>query len=69
VAPPTYKPEEVNPLADTAHEDTGKPTPGSSNGNGAIYDPVFGWIVPGEGDQTPIDNDGDPNKQVGEMGP
>jgi len=68
-APPTYKPEEVNPPAETNPEDTGKPAPGSSNGNGAIYDPVFGPSVPGEVDQTPIDNDGDPNKQVGEMAP
>lgn len=45
-----------------------EPAPGSSNGNGAIYDPVFGWIVPGQGEQTIGDSDGDLNKQVGNMG-
>lgn len=44
------------------------PAPGSSNGNGAVYDPVFGWIVPGQGEQTIGDSDGDLNKQVGNMG-
>ena len=44
-----------------------QPQPGSSNGNGAVYDPVFGWVVPGEVHQSTIDNDGDPNKMVGQM--
>ena len=45
-----------------------EPDPGSSNGNGAVYDPVFGWVVPGEVNQSTIDSDGDPNKMVGNMG-
>ena len=28
------------------------PVPGSSNGNGAVYDPVFGWVVPGNVQQS-----------------
>lgn len=44
-----------------------QPQPGSSNGNGAVYDPVFGWVIPGEVHQSTIDNDGDPNKMVGQM--
>ena len=44
------------------------PAPGASNGNGAVYDPVFGWIVPGNGQETIGDSDGDINKQVGNMG-
>ena len=38
--------------------------PGSSNGNGAVYDPVFGWVVPGDVQQSTGDSDGDLNKQV-----
>ena len=45
-----------------------EPTPGSSNGNGAVYDPVFGWVVPGDVQQSTGDSDGDLNKQVGNMG-
>ena len=29
---------------------------------------VFGWIVPGNGQETIGDSDGDINKQVGNMG-
>lgn len=68
-APPSYSSEQVKPSAEKKHEDTSKPAAGSSNGDGAVYDPVFGRIVPGDVDQTPIDNKGDPDKQVGEMGP
>ena len=74
-APPTYTPEQVKPPedktppADEKPTDAGKPAPGSKRSDGAVYDPVFGWIVPGQVQQTPIDSDGDPNKQVGNMGP
>ena len=44
------------------------PSPGSSNGNGAVYDPVFGWVIPGEIQQSTGNSDGDINKQVGNMG-
>lgn len=40
----------------------------SSNGNGAVYDPVFGWVTPSEVQQSTGDSDGDLNKQVGNMG-
>ena len=68
---------EVNPdpavpevTAPPAEESTSgnEPAPGSSNGSGAVYDPVFGWIVPGNGQETIGDSDGDINKQVGNMG-
>jgi hypothetical protein len=68
-APPTYKPEQVNPPAETKPQDKSTPAPGSKNSDGAIYDPAFGWIVPGSVNQSTIDSEGDPNKQVGEMGP
>lgn len=63
----------VNPAPDTAPSstDTGKgdtPAAGSTNENGAVYDPVFGWVVPGQVNQSAIDSSGDPNKMVGNMG-
>ena len=45
-----------------------EPAPGASKGNGAVYDPVFGWVVPGDVQQSVGDSDGDINKQVGNMG-
>ena len=36
-----------------------EPAPGSSNGNGAVYDPVLGWVVPGNVQQSTGDSDGD----------
>lgn len=44
------------------------PAPGSKNSQGQVYDPVFGWVTPSTGNTVPMDNDGDPNKMVGEMG-
>ena len=44
------------------------PAPGSTNNNGEFYDPVFGWVKPGTVQQQEIDNEGDPNKMVGNMG-
>lgn len=44
------------------------PTPGSKNEKGEVYDPVFGWVKPGNVEQTEIDSSGDPNKMVGNMG-
>lgn len=40
---------------------------GESTDNGAQYIPGFGWAYPGEAVGEDIDNNGDPNKQVGEM--
>ena len=34
----------------------------------AVYDPVFGWVVPGQVNQATVDSSGDPNKMVGNMG-
>lgn len=59
-------PEVTAPAADPPASN--EPAPGSSNGNGAVYDPVFGWVVPGEVSQSTIDSEGDPNKMVGNMG-
>lgn len=64
-APPTYTPEETEPAAPPAQDNT--PAPGSSNGNGAVYDPVFGWVVPGQVVQSSTDSSGDPGKMVGDM--
>ncbi len=66
-APPTYAPEatEPEPTAPPAQNNT--PAPGSTNENGAVYDPVFGWVVPGQIEQTTSGSNGDPNKMVGDM--
>lgn len=63
----------VNPAPETASAptETGKedaPAAGSTNENGAVYDPVFGWVVPGQVNQSSIDSSGDPSKMVGNMG-
>ena len=41
-----YKRQVTAPPAEHAPP-SNEPVPGSSNGNGAVYDPVFGWVVPG----------------------
>ena len=66
-SPPVYAPEETEPepAAPPAQDNT--PAPGSSNGNGAVYDPVFGWVVPGQVVQSSTDSSGDPSKMVGDM--
>lgn len=65
--PPAYTPEELepDPTAPPAQPDT--PAAGAADGNGAVYDPVFGWVVPGEVIQIPMDSPGDPDKMVGNM--
>ncbi len=45
-----------------------EPSAGDTNQDGAIYDPVFGWVVSGKVTQSTLDSDGDPNKMVGNMG-
>lgn len=55
-AAPTEAPASTEPAADSTHQE------------GAVYDPVFGWVVPSEVIQSTIDSDGDPNKMVGNMG-
>lgn len=59
--------EVTAPATETAPADPG-PAPGSTNEDGAVYDPVFGWVVPGKVEQTTMDSDGDINKMVGNMG-
>lgn len=49
------------------NQNPSNPVPGSMNDKGEIYDPVFGWVKPGNVVQTEIDSDGDPNKMVGSM--
>ena len=44
------------------------PAPDGNPGNGAVYDPVFGWVVPGKVVQSSMDSPGDPDKMVGNMG-
>lgn len=64
-------PLKPTPEADASSADAGKdstPSAGSTNENGAVYDPVFGWVVPGQINQSSIDSSGDPNKMVGNMG-
>lgn len=61
-APPEYSEEDTKPPPAN-----NGPAPGATNGQGQIYDPVFGWITPGAGNGVPVDNGGDPDKQVGDM--
>ncbi len=64
--PPSYEPEQTTPEPSAPVPQT--PEAGSSNGNGAVYDPVFGWVVPGDAQQSVGDSDGDIDKMVGNMG-
>lgn len=66
-APPTYAPEETEPEPTAPPAQNNTPAPGSTNENGAVYDPVFGWVEPGQVEQTPADSSGDPDKMVGDM--
>lgn len=66
-APPP--PESGTGIADLEEEDSStQPAAGSGNENGAVYDPVFGWVVPGQVNQSSITSSGDPGKMVGNMG-
>ena len=58
---------EIPPSSTDTRKDS-TPTAGSTNENGAVYDPVFGWVVPGQVNQTTVDSSGDPGKMVGNMG-
>ena len=67
-APPVYAPEATEPEETAAPaQDNNTPAPGSTNGNGAVYDPVFGWVEPSPVEQTTSDSNGDPDKMVGDM--
>lgn len=65
--PPDYAPEEPESESAASPAQPEPPATGASDGNGAVYDPVFGWVVPGKVSQTPMDSTGDPNKMVGNM--
>lgn len=58
---PAVKPPESKPQTPSG------PAPGSTNDKGQVYDPVFGWVDLSPVEQIHTDNDGDPNKMVGEM--
>ena len=66
-APTTYAPEETEPAPTTPPAQDNTPAPGSVNENGAVYDPVFGWVVPSQVEQTTSDSTGDLDKMVGDM--
>ena len=65
--PPVYAPEALEPEPTAAPAQPDTPAAGATNGSGAVYDPVFGWVVPGNVSQTPMDSAGDPDKMVGNM--
>ena len=67
-APPTYTAEDTTPEPSGQSAQGSSPAPGQTRGDGAVYDPVFGWIVPGQVEQIPADSNGDINKMVGNMG-
>jgi len=69
-APPAYTPESLSPTpAPTAPPvQNNAPAPGAVNDDGAVYDPVFGWVYPSKVSQTTMDSAGDPDKMVGNMG-
>ena len=68
--PPAYAPESVSPTAGPTAPpvQNNTPAPGAVNGDGAVYDPVFGWVYPSKVSQTTMDSYGDPDKMVGSMG-
>lgn len=39
--------------------------PAADDHAGQVYDPVFGWLTPGNPQADVLDNDGDVNKQIG----
>lgn len=65
--PPAYTSEELEPASTAPPTQPNTPAAGASNGNGAVYDPVFGWVVPSTADQNTMDSSGDPDKMVGNM--
>lgn len=65
--PPAYAPEELEPEPTVPPAQPDTPAAGSVGENGAIYDPVFGWVVPSTVEQSTMDSAGDPDKMVGNM--
>lgn len=64
---PPESQEEYAPPAEAETGGGGGETAGQPAGDGVIDDPVFGKVYAGEGQQQEVDNDGDPEKQVGTM--
>ncbi len=65
-------PSEAPPEAPAEQPSTAQDQPESTQmdgvrEDGAVYDPVFGWVVPSPITQIEGDSDGDPNKMVGHM--
>ncbi len=60
-------PETTAPAETPAATEPPATQPESTQPAGAVYDPVFGWVVPSEVIQSTISSDGDPNKMVGNM--
>lgn len=72
LAPETTAPAETPaatepPITEPAATEPPATQPESTQPAGAVYDPVFGWVVPSEVIQSTISSDGDPNKMVGNM--
>ena len=67
-SPEATQPKATPPATTPSAPQSSTPVPGSTNSNGEFYDPVFGWVKPGEVVVTHIDSDGDINKMVGSMG-
>lgn len=65
---PDSQTPDSNPVPGSNPVPDGEPVPGSTNEKGEVYDPLFGWVMPGKATQIPITSDGDPNKMVGNMG-
>lgn len=64
---PVQTPSEGGKPQQESSGSSSAPAAGSTNSQGQVYDPVFGWVTPSTGNTIPMDNDGDPNKMVGEM--
>ncbi len=54
-------------LPETAPSEAPAPEtpPAADDHAGQVYDPVFGWLTPGNPQADVLDNDGDVNKQIG----
>ena len=72
-APPETQTEASAEQPSTVQEEPAQDQPESTpqmdgvREDGAVYDPVFGWVVPSPIIQSEITSDGDPNKMVGHM--
>lgn len=65
--PHPVNPDPVVKAPEPEPEQPSGPTPGSTNDQGQVYDPAFGWVTLSPVEQIHTDNDGDINKQVGNM--